>query len=68
MKKLEDRGISATSIIAGDFITTQVMGESGSYEVREPAAAYGHDFGPKNGALRLENTYFWNVYHEILMR
>jgi hypothetical protein len=46
----------------------RVLGEDGSYEVREPAAAYGRDFGPKNGSLSLENTYSWNVYPEILMR
>ena len=39
----------------------RVLGENGSYEVREPAAAYGRDFGPENGRLRLQNTYFWNV-------
>ena len=46
----------------------RVLGEDGSYELREPAAAYGRDFGPKNGSLSLENTYSWNVYPEILMR
>jgi len=46
----------------------RVLGEDGSYEVREPAAAYGRDFGPKNGSLSLENIYSWNVYPEILMR
>jgi len=45
-----------------------VLGEDGSYEVREPAAAYGLDFNPKNGSLRLDNTYFWNGYPEILIR
>jgi len=36
----------------------RVLGENGSYEVREPTAAYGRDFGPKNSSLKLENTYF----------
>jgi len=46
----------------------RVMGEEGSYEVREPPAAYGRDFGPKNSSLSLNNTYFWNVYPDILIR
>ena len=46
----------------------RVLGEDGSYDLREPTAAYGRDFGPKNGSLSLENTYSWNVYPEILMR
>jgi hypothetical protein len=46
----------------------RVLGEDGSYDLREPAAAYGRDFGPKNGSLRLESTYSWNVYPEILIR
>jgi len=46
----------------------RVLEEDGSYEVREPAAAYGRDFGRKNGALSLENTYSWNVYPAILIR
>jgi hypothetical protein len=45
----------------------RVLGEDGPYEVRELAAAYGHDFGPKNGSLRLENTYCWNFYPGILI-
>jgi hypothetical protein len=46
----------------------RVLEEDGSYEVREPAAAYGRDFGPKNGFLRPQNSYSWNVYPEILIR
>jgi hypothetical protein len=34
----------------------------------EPQAPYGDNFDVKNGGLRLENTYFWNVYPEILIR
>jgi len=30
-----------------------------SYELREPPVPYGADFIPKNGLLRLNNTYFW---------
>ena len=46
----------------------RVLEKDGSYEVREPAAAYGRDFAPKNTFLRLNNTYFWNVYPAILIR
>jgi len=45
----------------------RVLGGDGSYEVREPAPAYGHDFGIKKSSLNLQNTYFWNDYPEILM-
>ena len=46
----------------------RVLGEDEAYEVREPAAPYGGDFTPKNSSLRLNNTYFWNVYPDILIR
>jgi len=46
----------------------RVLGEDGPYEVREPAAPNGRNFDPKNGGLRIESTYFWNVYPEILIR
>jgi hypothetical protein len=36
------------------------------FENRRPLT--GAILAPKNGALRLENTYFWNVYLEILIR
>jgi putative transposase len=31
-----------------------------SYELREPGVPYGGNFTPKNGLLRLQNSYFWN--------
>jgi len=40
-----------------------VLAHGKSYEL-----PYGEDFGVKNGGLRLKNTYFWNVYPEILIR
>ena len=36
----------------------QVLGESGTYELRQPAAPYVYDFVPENGVSRLENTDF----------
>ena len=38
------------------------MKADGAYELREPKSSYGPRFASKNGALRPENTYFWNVY------
>jgi hypothetical protein len=38
----------------------EVIGGNGSYELREPRAAYKGVFGHKNGDLRPENTYFWD--------
>jgi len=46
----------------------KVLGENGTYELREPQAAYGDDFTPENGGLRVENTYFWDVYPEKSVR
>ena len=40
-----------------------VLAHGESYEL-----PYGEDFEIKNSGLRLENTYFWNVYPEILIR
>ena len=37
-----------------------IGGESKSYELREPAVAYGANFATGNDSLRPENTYFWN--------
>ena len=34
--------------------------ENESYELREPASPYRCVFGPENGVLRLENSYFWS--------
>ena len=32
--------------------------------LREPAAAYGDDFGHEMGSLRPKNALLWNVYDE----
>jgi hypothetical protein len=37
----------------------KVFRNNRAYELREPAAPYKGVFGPENGVLRLENTYFW---------
>jgi putative transposase len=37
----------------------KVVGTAKSWELREPAVAYGSDFTPENGRSRLQNTYFW---------
>ena len=35
------------------------------YELREPQQlAYSSDLAPKNGLLRHQNTYFWNIYRK----
>jgi putative transposase len=34
--------------------------ESKSYELREPAVAYGANFGTEKDSLRPKNTYLWN--------
>jgi len=39
-----------------------------AYELREPPAPYGKDFDVKNGCLRLENTYLWNIFTDISIR
>ena len=33
-----------------------------AYELREAPASYSTDFGPENGPLRPQNSYFWNVF------
>jgi hypothetical protein len=38
----------------------EVIGENGSYELREPRVPYGGTFTPQNDLLRLQNTYFWD--------
>jgi hypothetical protein len=37
----------------------EIIGESGTYELREPPVPYGGIFGYENAALRPENEYFW---------
>jgi len=32
-----------------------------SYQLREPAIAYGAHFGVENSDMAPENTYFWDV-------
>jgi len=46
----------------------RILAEDGADVVREPAAPYGRDFAPTNSSLRLNNTYFWNDYPDILIR
>ena len=38
-----------------------VIGGDGSFELRESPAAYRVILGHENGALRLENGYFWKI-------
>ena len=37
----------------------EAIGGNGSYQLREPPAAYRGILGHENEGLRLENTYFW---------
>ncbi len=37
-----------------------VIEANGSYTLREPAEAYALKFAGANGALRPQNTFFWN--------
>ena len=38
----------------------KIVGSERSYELREPGVPYGANLTPKNGPLRLQNTYFWD--------
>jgi hypothetical protein len=38
----------------------EVVGEHGSYVLREPPAPYSSILGYENDALRPENAYFWD--------
>jgi len=38
----------------------EVMGDSGSYELREPEVSYEANFDPENGDLRQENAFYWD--------
>jgi putative transposase len=40
----------------------EVLGERGSYELREPDAAYSCNFESENGLLSPKNAYFWKDY------
>lgn len=43
----------------------EVIETRGAYVLREPSAPYSTGFRGENGILRLQNTYFWNLYPEI---
>jgi len=38
----------------------QVVGDNGSYELREPEVSYETNFGPENDGLRQENAFYWD--------
>jgi putative transposase len=38
-----------------------VVGENGTYELRESLTSYEGDFGPKNVDLRLKNAFYWDI-------
>jgi len=42
-------------------IGREVMGENGSYELREPETPYDANFEIENGGLRQENTFYWEI-------
>ena len=52
-------------------LETAFLGTKGSIQTdgfapwKELRASYGDDFGVKNGSLRLENTYFWDIFLDI---
>ncbi|MCX5906880.1 MAG: hypothetical protein NTY64_06760 [Deltaproteobacteria bacterium] len=37
----------------------KVVGENGSYQLKDPETAYTGNFDMENGDLRFENAYFW---------
>jgi hypothetical protein len=39
----------------------EVVGDGGSFELREPVTSYDVVFDVKNADLRPENTYFWDA-------
>jgi hypothetical protein len=39
----------------------EMAGVNGSYELRETKAAYKPVFDGKNGGLRQENSFFWDI-------
>jgi hypothetical protein len=43
----------------------RIIPSSGAYELREPASAYNLDFDTENDALRLKNTFFWDINYDI---
>jgi hypothetical protein len=40
----------------------EMAGANGSYELREPAAAYDLVFDAQNGDLRQKNAFFWDIF------
>jgi len=42
-------------------IGREVIGDNGSYELREPEAPYEANFNPKNRDLRQEKTFYWDI-------
>ena len=38
----------------------EVMGDNGSYELREPQVSYQANFDPENGDLSQENAFYWD--------
>ena len=40
----------------------EVMGDGGSYELRESEVSYEANFSPENGHLRQENAFFWDEF------
>jgi len=40
----------------------EIAGANGSYELREPTAAYDLVFDAQNGDLRQENAFFWDIF------
>ena len=39
----------------------EMAGANGSYDLREPTAAYEAVFDAQNEDLRQKNTFFWNI-------
>ena len=39
----------------------EIVGANGSYELREPTAAYDLVFDAPNGDLKQKNAFFWDI-------
>ena len=39
----------------------EVVGENGTYELRESLTSYEDDFGPKNVGLRFKKAFYWDI-------
>ena len=67
----ESRWTESTAVGTGGFVKAtrerlgikakgrQVVGENGSYQLKDPETAYTGNFDMENGDLRFENAYFW---------